>query len=329
LSILVTGGAGFVGSHTVMELLNNSEDVIILDNLEKGHKEAVLTDIFYQVDLRNTQELEKVFSENKIEAVIHFAANSLVFESILDPLKYYFNNVTGMQNLLNTMKNYNVDKIIFSSSAAVYGNPSEIPIREDNEKSPINPYGESKLVMENMMKWCDQAYGIKFVALRYFNAAGAHESGRIGEDHNPETHLIPIVLQAALGQREFVTIYGDKYDTEDGTCVRDYVHVTDLAMAHVLALKYLRENDKSEIFNLGSGSGYSVKQIIDTAKKVTGINIKTVIGENRAGDPPTLIASSEKARKILGWKPKYDDIEKIISTAWNWHKNQYNLKGGK
>jgi UDP-glucose 4-epimerase len=329
VSILVTGGAGYVGSHTVMELINNGEDVIILDNLEKGHKDAVLTEKFYQVDIRNEEELEKVFSENNIEAVIHFAANSLVFESILDPLKYYYNNVTGMQNLLNTMKNYKVDKIIFSSSAAVYGNPTEIPIKEDNVKNPINPYGESKLVMENMMKWCDQAYGIKFVALRYFNAAGAHESGKIGEDHNPETHLIPIVLQAALGQREYVTIYGDKYDTEDGTCVRDYIHATDLAMAHVLALKYLRENDNSEIFNLGSGSGYSVKQIIDTARKVTGVNIKTVIGENRAGDPPTLIASSEKARKILGWEPKYDNIEKIISTAWNWHKNLYNQKGGK
>jgi UDP-glucose 4-epimerase len=329
VSILVTGGAGYVGSHTVMELLNCGEDVIVLDNLEKGHKEAILTEKFYQVDLREINDLERVFKENNIEAVIHFAANSLVFESILDPIKYYYNNVTGMQNLLSTMRKFNVNKIIFSSSAAVYGNPTEIPIKEDSIKNPINPYGETKLVMENMMKWCDSAYGIKFVALRYFNAAGAHESGRIGEDHNPETHLIPIVLQTALGLREQVTIYGDKYDTEDGTCVRDYIHVTDLAMAHVLALKYLRENDNSNIFNLGCGSGYSVKQIIDTAKKVTGIDIKTVIGENRAGDPPTLIASSEKARKILGWNPKFDDVEKIIVSAWNWHKKLYESKGGK
>jgi UDP-glucose 4-epimerase len=329
VSILVTGGAGYVGSHTVMELLNCGEDVIVLDNLEKGHKEAILTEKFYQVDLREINDLERVFKENNIEAVIHFAANSLVFESILDPIKYYYNNVTGMQNLLSTMRKFNVNKIIFSSSAAVYGNPTEIPIKEDSIKNPINPYGETKLVMENMMKWCDSAYGIKFVALRYFNAAGAHESGKIGEDHNPETHLIPIVLQTALGLREQVTIYGDKYDTEDGTCVRDYIHVTDLAMAHVLALKYLRENDNSNIFNLGCGSGYSVKQIIDTAKKVTGIDIKTVIGENRAGDPPTLIASSEKARKILGWNPKFDDVEKIIVSAWNWHKKLYESKGGK
>lgn len=319
MAILVTGGAGYVGSHTVMELINNNEEVIVLDNLQKGHKEAVLTDKFYEVDLRDINSLDKVFKENDIEAVIHFAANSLVSESCENPSIYYDNNVTGMQNLLSCMKNNNVSKIVFSSTAAVYGNPKQIPIKEDDEKIPTNPYGETKLVMENMMKWFDKAYGIKYVALRYFNAAGAHESGKIGEGHTPESHLIPIVLQAALGIRDKVTVYGDKYDTKDGTCIRDYIHVMDLASAHLLALNYLRDNKPSDIFNLGSGTGYSVKEIIDTARKITGKEIKAIMGENRPGDPPVLIASSDKAKDILKWKPKYDNIDIIIETAWKWH----------
>lgn len=322
MSVLVLGGAGYIGSHTVYELIENGEDVVIIDNLETGHIEAVHPDArFYKGDIRNAEFLDEVFSKEKIDTVIHFAANSLVGESVTNPLKYYDNNLYGTKVLLSAMVKHNIDKIVFSSTAATYGNPENIPILESDRTEPTNPYGETKLSMEKMIKWTGKAHNIKYVALRYFNACGAHENGKIGENHNPETHLIPIVLQAALGQREYVTIFGDDYNTPDGTCVRDYIHVIDLAQAHILAMKYLREGNESNVFNLGNGVGFSVNEIIESTRKVTGIEIKAVMGERRAGDPDILVASSEKAKKILGWNPKYTNIEKIIDTAWQYHKN--------
>jgi len=324
MAILITGGAGYIGSHTVNYFLEQNEDVIIVDNLQSGHKEAVETDNFYKIDIRNKEELEKVFKEHSIEAVVHFAANSLVEESIEKPYEYYHNNVFGMMCLLDVMKENNVDKIVFSSTAATYGEPKNIPILEEDETNPTNTYGETKLAMEKMMKWFDQAYGIKYVSLRYFNASGAHENGTIGEAHNPETHLIPLVLQVALGKRDKIYMFGDNYPTEDGTCVRDYIHVMDLASAHYRSLEYLRKGNKSDIFNLGNGNGYSVKEVIETTRKVTRHPIPAEVQDRRAGDPVTLIASSKKAKSILGWKPKYDSLEKIISDAWNWHSNNPN-----
>jgi len=320
MSVLVTGGAGYIGSHTVAELIETSEDVVIIDNLEKGHKEAVLGGKLYCGDLRDNEFLDKVFRENDIESVIHFAAYSLVGESTGDPLKYYNNNVVSTLNLLTKMKEYGVNKIVFSSTAAVYGEPEHVPIQENSRTLPSNPYGETKLAIEKALKWADSAYGIKYVSLRYFNAAGAHISGKIGEDHNPETHLIPIVLQVALGKREHVTIFGDNYETPDGTCIRDYIHVTDLAQAHILALKQLRSTGESSIYNLGNGQGFSVKEVIKAASEVTGIKIKTVIGDRRPGDPAVLVASSDKIKKNLNWDPVYNDLMTIIETAWNWHK---------
>jgi len=321
MSVLVLGGAGYIGSHTVYELIENGEDVVIIDNLETGHIEAVHPDArFYKGDIRNAEFLDEVFSKEKIDTVIHFAANSLVGESVTNPLKYYDNNLYGTKVLLSAMVKHNIDKIVFSSTAATYGNPENIPILESDRTEPTNPYGETKLSMEKMIKWTGKAHNIKYVALRYFNACGAHENGKIGENHNPETHLIPIVLQAALGQREYVTIFGDDYNTPDGTCVRDYIHVIDLAQAHILAMKYLREGNESNVFNLGNGVGFSVNEIIESTRKVTGIEIKAVMGERRPGDPDILVASSEKAKKVLGWKPKYTNIEKIIDTAWQYHK---------
>lgn len=252
--------------------------------------------------------------------VIHFAAYSLVGESVIDPMKYYENNVITTIRLLNAMKKYGCKNIVFSSTAAIFGEPEKIPILEDDKKEPTNPYGQTKLEIENMLKWYDKAYGIKYVALRYFNACGAHTSGKIGEDHKPETHLIPIILQVALGKREKIQVYGTDYKTHDGTCVRDYIHVADLADAHIRAAQYLKNNKKSNVFNLGSGKGYSVKEIIDTVEKVVGINIDKVEAERRAGDPAVLIASSQKAYDELGWQPKYN-LEEIIKTAWKFHKN--------
>ncbi|HHV96550.1 MAG TPA: UDP-glucose 4-epimerase GalE [Clostridiaceae bacterium] len=320
MSVLVTGGAGYIGSHMVAELIEAQEDVVVVDNLEKGHKEAVLGGKFYYGDLRDNEFLDKVFKENDIEAVIHFAAYSLVGESTGDPLKYYNNNVVSTLNLLTKMKEYGVNKIVFSSTAAVYGEPEQVPIRENSRTQPSNPYGETKLAIEKALKWADSAYGIKYVSLRYFNAAGAHISGKIGEDHNPETHLIPIVLQVALGKREYVTIFGDDYETHDGTCIRDYIHVTDLAQAHILALKQLREKGESSIYNLGNGQGFSVKEVINAVGEVTGVKIRTEIGARRHGDPAVLVASSDKIKKELNWKPVYNDLRTIIETAWKWHK---------
>ena len=322
MKILVLGGAGYIGSHTVSELVDAGEEVVIADSLETGHIEAVNPKAkFYQGDIRDKKFIDSVFDNEKIDAVIHFAANSLVGESMTNPLKYYDNNLYGTKVLLQSMVEHDVKKIVFSSTAATYGEPESIPILESDKTEPTNPYGETKLSMEKMMKWTDVAHGVHYVALRYFNACGAHVSGEIGEAHNPETHLIPLILQVPNGQRESISIFGDDYDTKDGTCVRDYIHVTDLAQAHILAVKYLMDGGKSDVFNLGNGVGFTVKEVIETARKVTGKPIKAVEEGRRAGDPAVLIASSEKAKNILGWKPEHADLEEIIASAWKWHSS--------
>ncbi len=325
MNVLVCGGAGYIGSHTVYELIERGYNVVVVDNLANGHKEAVHKNAkLYLGDLRDSEFTDRVFNENDIDAVMDFAAFSIVEGSMADPLKYYDNNIYSMLKLLESMNKAGVKKIVFSSTAAVYGEPKKGIISETDKTEPTNPYGETKLAIEKMLKWADNAYGIKYVALRYFNAAGAHISGKIGEAHSPETHLIPIVLQTAMGKREKMFIFGDDYPTEDGTCIRDYIHVTDLADAHIKALKKLIETEQSGIYNLGNGKGFSVKQIIETAKKVTGKDFKVEIQPRRAGDPSALIASSKKAEKELVWKPKFDSLEKIIETAWLWHKNNPN-----
>lgn len=322
MAVLVTGGAGYIGSHTVLELIERNEDVLVLDNLEYGHKEAVTGGKLIVGDLKNKEFVEKVFKENNIESVIHFAAYASVAESMSNPLKYYENNVSGTINLLNAMKNNNVSKIIFSSTAAVYYGDKLVPLSEDDLKLPRNVYGKTKLDIENILESVRVAHGINYVVLRYFNASGAHKSGRIGEAHRDETHLIPIVLQVALGEREKIKIYGDNYNTKDGTCIRDYIHVSDLADAHILALERLRTKNESGIYNLGNGEGFSVKEVVDKARLVTGMDIKAEIAERRAGDGDYLVASSKKAREELGWEPKYTRLEDIIATAWKWHKNK-------
>lgn len=327
MAILILGGAGYIGSHTVDRLVENGQEkVVVVDNLVTGHRSAVHPDaIFYQGDLSNQDFMRKVFQENPdIDAVIHFAAYSLVGESMEKPLKYFDNNTGGMVKLLEVMNDCGVKRIVFSSTAATYGVPEEIPIRETTPQKPINPYGESKLMMETIMKWSDKAYGIKYVPLRYFNVAGAKPDGTIGEDHAPETHLLPIILQVAQGVREKMMIFGDDYDTPDGTNVRDYVHPFDLADAHLLAVDYLRQGNASTAFNLGSSTGFSNLQILEAARKVTGKEIPAEKADRRPGDPDTLIASSEKARAVLGWKPQFDNIEKIISSAWAWHSSHPN-----
>lgn len=322
MSILVTGGAGYIGSHAVYQLIDRRNDVVVIDNLQTGHRKAVHPEAkFYEGDLRDRDFMQEVFSKEKIEGVIHFAANSLVGESMEKPLKYYDNNVYGTQVLLETMVAFDVPYIVFSSTAATYGEPEKVPITEDMPTNPTNTYGETKLAMEKMMKWCEIAYGIRFVSLRYFNVAGARQTGEIGEDHNPETHLIPVVLETALEKREKIVIFGDDYPTADGTCIRDYIHVEDLIDAHILAFDYLKDGGKSDIFNLGSSQGFSVKEIVDMARKVTGKEIPAEIGPRRPGDPSVLIASSEKAKKVLGWNPVRTNIEQIITDAWNWHRN--------
>lgn len=323
--ILVLGGAGYIGSHAVKILIENGESVVVVDNLETGHLASVNKNaIFHQVDIRNEEALAAVFEVHEIEAVMHFSANSLVGESCEDPLKYFENNVYGANVLLKVMRDHGVKKIIFSSTAAVYGEPKIVPITEDNETLPTNPYGESKLMMEKMFKWSDIAHGIKFVSLRYFNVAGADKSGDIGEAHTIETHLIPLVLQVPLGKRTAISIYGDDYPTKDGTCIRDYIHVIDLIQAHLLALNYLREGHESNIFNLGSGAGFSVKEVIEVAQEVTGKPIKTIMAPRRNGDPSVLIASPEKARVILKWEPKHTNVREIIEDAWRFHVNKPN-----
>lgn len=320
MSILVLGGAGYIGSHAVDQLISRGYEVVVVDNLQTGHKEAIHKEAaFYQGDIRDKEFLRAVFKSNQIEGVIHFAASSLVGESVEQPLVYFNNNVHGTQIALEVMEEFGVKTIVFSSTAATYGEPEEMPIRETTATNPKNPYGESKLMMEKMMKWCDNAYGMKYVALRYFNVAGAKEDASIGEDHQPETHLVPIILQVALGQREHLGIFGEDYDTPDGTCIRDYVQVEDLIAAHILALEYLKKGNESNVFNLGSNNGYSVKEMLEAAREVTGKEIPAKIMPRRAGDPSCLVASSEKAKTVLGWEPQYTDIKQIIKTAWDWH----------
>lgn len=322
MAVLVLGGAGYIGSHTVYELEDAGEDVVIVDNLATGHREAVHPKArFYEGDVRDGAFMDSVFEQEKIDAVIHFAAYSLVGESVGNPVKYYDNNVGGAIALVDAMQRNGVKQIVFSSTAATYGEPERVPIMETDRTQPTNPYGETKLAMEKLFHWADVAYGIKFVSLRYFNACGAHESGRIGEDHNPESHLIPLILQVPNGKRETISVFGDDYPTKDGTCVRDYIHVTDLAQAHILAVKYLRDGRESDIFNLGNGVGFTVNEVIDTARIVTQDDIPAVIAPRRAGDPAQLIASSAKARETLGWNPEHDSLEEIIASAWKWHKS--------
>ena len=325
MSICVCGGAGYIGSHAVRCLFDHGLDIIVIDNLSKGHRLALDPRIpFYQGDLRDRVFLDKVFSENKIEGVIHFAADSLVGESVLEPLKYYQNNVMGTLTLLEVMNQHKVKTIIFSSTAATYGEPVSTPILEEDPTIPTSPYGESKLAVEKLLKWCDHAYGIKYIALRYFNVAGAHPSGDIGEDHQPESHLIPLILNVALGKTPSIKIFGTDYPTKDGTCIRDYIHVMDLAEAHFLALNKVQETGQSKIYNLGNGQGYSVQEVIQCARKVTGHPIPTLSIERRPGDPAILLASSQKACDELGWKPQYFELSTIIESAWAFHQKHPN-----
>ena len=321
MATLVLGGAGYIGSHTVDRLIEKGEKTIVVDSLVTGHRQAVNKDAkFYQGDIADKDFMRQVFKENSdIDTVIHFAAYSLVAESMKKPLKYFDNNTAGMVKLLEVMNEFSIDKIVFSSTAATYGIPEEVPIKETTPQNPINPYGESKLMMEKIMRWADKAYGIKFVPLRYFNVAGAKPDVSIGEDHMPETHLLPIVLQVAMGKRDKLQIFGDDYNTPDGTNIRDYVHPLDLADAHILAVDYLKAGNPSTAFNLGSSTGFSNREILEAARKVTNKEIPAEIAPRRGGDPDVLVASSTKAREVLGWKPQFDDISKIIETAWKWH----------
>ena len=326
MKVLVLGGAGYIGSHTVYKLIEEGHDVVVFDNLETGYIEAVHPQAkFYKGDLRNRPEIDKVLdSESGIDAVIHFAANSLVGESMVNPLKYYDNNVYGTKVLLESLLAHGIKNIVFSSTAATYGEPLQTPILESDPTVPTNCYGETKRAMERMFHWTEVAHGIKYVSLRYFNACGAHVNGNIGEAHNPESHLIPIILQVANGTRDHISVFGTDYDTEDGTCIRDYIHVTDLAQAHILACKYLLAGGESDIFNLGNGIGFTVKEVIEKAKEVTGKEIKVVYEGRRAGDPAELVASSDKAKRVLGWHPEYNDLGTIIATAWKWHSTHPN-----
>lgn len=320
MAILVAGGAGYIGSHMVKDLVEHGQEVVVADNLSTGHRDAINPNAkFYEGDIRDRKFLDKIFDNEDIEAVVHFAAFSIVPESMSKPLKYFDNNTGGMITLLEAMRDHNIKYIVFSSTAATYGVPEHMPIKETDPQNPINPYGLSKLMMEKMMYWADKAYGIKFVALRYFNVAGAAPDGTIGEDHGPETHLVPIILQVAQGKRKELSIFGDDYNTPDGTNVRDYVHVMDLADAHILAIKYLEAGNESNAFNLGSSTGFSNKQILEAAREVTGEPIPAKIAPRRPGDPDSLVAASDKARNVLGWDPKYDDVHDIIATAWKWH----------
>lgn len=319
MGILVTGGAGYIGSHVCKYLKELGEEVIVVDNLETGYRDSVIADAFYELDIRDTDALIDVMKSHDIVGVIHFAAYSLVGVSMVKPYEYYDNNVVGTLSLLKAMQAAEVENIVFSSTAATYGEPENVPIKESDKTEPTNPYGETKLAMEKMMKWFDTAYGMKYVALRYFNAAGASKDMSIGERHNPETHLIPLILQVPLGVRQNISIFGTDYNTPDGTAIRDYIHVQDLASAHYLALKYLLDGNGSDVFNLGNGGGFSVQEVIDTARAVTSHPIPSVEAERRAGDPEVLIASSEKAQQVLGWEPKHLSLDEIIRDAWNYY----------
>lgn len=320
-NILVVGGAGYIGSHVVEALIDEGFVPVIYDNLSTGHIESVPEGVaFVEGDIHDTALAEQVMREYRIDGVIHFAASSLVGESMTEPAKYYHNNVAGSLQLFTAMRNAGVDKIVFSSTAAVYGEPEEVPIKESSCLQPTNVYGRSKLMIEQMLADYDMAYGMRYVALRYFNAAGASDKRDIGEDHTTETHLIPLVLKTAQGVRDKIAIYGTDYPTKDGTCIRDYIHVCDLAKAHVLALKHLLGGGKSRVYNLGSENGFSVREIIDYAKKVTETDFAVAEESRRAGDPAVLIASSERIRAELGWVPVCSNVEEVIRTAWEWHK---------
>jgi UDP-glucose 4-epimerase len=323
--ILVTGGAGYIGSHTALELMRSGEKVVVYDNLIKGHRgacERIGVELIVG-DIRDREKMNEIFRKYDIQYVIHFAAESLVGESMKDPLKYYDNNVYGTCCLIKSMIDHEVKGIVFSSTAAVYGEPKNIPIIEQDDKSPTNTYGETKLAVEKMLDWARAAHGLNYVALRYFNAAGADDEVNVGEDHHPETHLIPLVLKTALGQNPYIQVFGDNYPTEDGTCVRDYIHVRDLANAHIKALKKLDEKN-SCIYNLGNGIGFTVKEVIEKAREITGKTITANIVEPRKGDPATLIASSKGISEELGWIPQYSSINNIVDTAWNWHRKNPN-----
>lgn len=321
MNVLVTGGAGYIGSHVVRMLLKQGHSVVVLDSFSRGHIESVPADAkLEEVDLLDYENLVSAISKHNIDAVIHFAAFAYVGESVENPGLYYLNNVTGSINLIRALNKNNIKKIVFSSTCSLYGNPGHVPISEDEKLNPINPYAKTKYFIEQVLSDFDASSGMKYAALRYFNAAGADFDAGIGESHEPEPHLIPIVLQVALGKREQVSIFGDDYQTPDGTCIRDYIHVNDLADAHIRALEYLNNGNDSTIINLGTGNGYSVKEIIESAERVTGKKIKSVIAPRRAGDPAILIADNKKAREVLGWNPKYG-LDEIISSAWKWHQN--------
>ncbi len=324
MAILIVGGAGYIGSHNVRALWDAGRDVIVVDNLSTGHAQSLRDGVkLHMVDIRDEKSLDAVFGKEKIDAVLHFAALSLVGQSMIQPLDYMDNNVTGMIKLLTVMQKHGVDKIVFSSTAAVYGDAETIPIPETATLNPTNPYGESKLAMERIMRWASEAYGMRYAVLRYFNVAGAWEGGIIGEDHRPESHLVPIILQVALGKRPEIKIFGDDYPTKDGTCVRDYLHVMDLVDAHLLALEHLENGGDSFICNLGNGMGFTVQEMINAAREVTGHPIPAVSAARRSGDPAKLVASSQEAQRILGWHPQ-NDIRQIIESAWTWHKKHPN-----
>ncbi|CBN58368.1 MULTISPECIES: UDP-glucose 4-epimerase GalE [Kamptonema] len=325
-TILVTGGAGYIGSHAVLALKLAGYDLVILDNLVYGHQELVEKVLQVKLIVGDTNDrslLDRLFATHNITAVMHFSAYAYVGESVTDPAKYYRNNVVGTLTLLEAMLAAGVNKFVFSSTCATYGVPNKVPLTEDHPQNPINPYGATKLMVERILSDFDAAYNLKSVSFRYFNAAGADPNGLLGEDHNPETHLIPLVLLTALGKRDSISIFGTDYDTPDGTCIRDYIHVNDLASAHILGLEYLLKGGKSDFFNLGNGGGFSVKEVIEMARKITGREIKALECDRRPGDPPILVGSSEKARQILGWIPEYPDLDNIVSHAWQWHQQRH------
>lgn len=320
MAILVCGGAGYIGSHINKQLHKEGYETVVFDNLIYGHKEAVKWGHFEQGDLKNIEDIESVFQKYQIDAVFHFAAYAYVGESVTEPEKYYYNNVANTLNLLKVMRKHGCNKIIFSSTCATYGEPERVPITEEMPQHPINAYGATKLMVERIFKDYNTAYGLEFVVLRYFNAAGADPDGEIGESHTPETHIIPLILDAASGKREDIKVFGTDYETADGSCVRDYIHVYDLATAHLLALHHLEKGNPSDFFNLGNAIGTSVLELVDAVKKVTGKDFKVTLTDRRPGDPAKLVGSSDKAQKVLGWKPVYGDIEKIVEHAWKWHE---------
>ena len=325
-TILVTGGAGYIGSHAVLALREAGYEVVILDNLVYGHRDIVETVLKVELiegDIADRALLDKIFKTREFAAVMHFAAYAYVGESVSQPAKYYRNNVTGTLTLLEAMCDAGIKNFVFSSTCATYGVPEQIPVSEDQPKQPINPYGMSKLMVEQMLDHFDHAYDLRSVRFRYFNAAGADPQGRLGEDHMPETHLIPLVLLTALGKRESISIYGTDYDTPDGTCLRDYIHVTDLAQAHILGLEYLLKGGSTEVFNLGNGQGFSIREVIEAARVVTGRPIAVTLADRRPGDPPILVGSGEKAKQVLGWNPQYADLETILKHAWQWHQKRH------